>query len=80
MKLHRFVDLQFSDSQQNRPVYAPRKDLFDSLLPYLKVDCVFDVGANNGQYAQILRKHADYQGRIISFEPIPSAADPLPKK
>ena len=43
------------------------------------MDCVFDIGANNGQYAQMLRKYAGYQGRIISFEPIPSAADKIRK-
>ena len=57
----------------------PEKIYLSRLLPHLKVDCVFDVGANNGQYAQMLRVHAGYQGRIISFEPIPSAADKIRK-
>lgn len=57
----------------------PERMYLSKLLPYLKVDCVFDVGANNGQYAQMLRKHAKYQGRIISFEPIPSAAQKIRK-
>ncbi|HEX5006843.1 MAG TPA: FkbM family methyltransferase [Hyphomonadaceae bacterium] len=45
------------------------------LLSHLNVDCVFDVGANTGQYAQMLRRRARYAGRIISFEPLPEAAD-----
>lgn len=57
----------------------PEKIYLSRLLPYLNIDCVFDVGANNGQYAQMLRKHAGYQGRIISFEPIPSAAEKIRK-
>jgi FkbM family methyltransferase len=64
----------------------PERLYLARLLPYLNVDCVFDVGANNGQYAQMLRKKVGYKGRIISFEPIPAAvariktlaaADPL---
>lgn len=49
------------------------------LLDYYAVDCVFDVGANHGQYAQMLRKKAGYKGLIISFEPIPEAAAYLRK-
>jgi FkbM family methyltransferase len=41
------------------------------------VDCVFDVGANYGQYATMLRRDVGYKGRIISFEPIPSAVDAI---
>lgn len=44
------------------------------LLPYYNVDCIFDVGGNYGQYAQMLRKQAKFKGLIISFEPIPAAA------
>jgi FkbM family methyltransferase len=44
------------------------------LLVHLDVDCVFDVGANVGQYATQLRRNVGYKGRIISFEPIPEAA------
>jgi FkbM family methyltransferase len=38
------------------------------------IDCVFDVGANYGQYATMLRKKCGYKGLIISFEPMPDAA------
>lgn len=44
------------------------------LLSALHVDCVFDVGANQGQYAKMLRRSAGYRGLIISFEAIPEAA------
>lgn len=55
----------------------PEQIYLRRLLPHLAIDCVFDVGANNGQYAQMLRKKIGYKGRIISFEPIPSAAEKI---
>jgi FkbM family methyltransferase len=44
------------------------------LLDLLDVDCVLDIGANEGQYAEMLRQKANYQGLIVSFEPMPDAA------
>jgi len=37
-----------------------------------KINKVFDIGANTGQYAMDLRNQG-YQGKIISFEPLPNA-------
>lgn len=50
------------------------------LFDYFKVDCVFDVGANVGQYATMLRSCARYDGPIISFEPNPQIAATLQEK
>lgn len=40
-------------------------------LRTFQVDCVFDVGANEGQFAEMLRDVVGYEGPIISFEPNP---------
>lgn len=47
------------------------------LFEHLAVDCVFDIGANQGQYARWLRRKVGFGGSIISFEPIPELAAAL---
>lgn len=58
----------------------PERIHLSRLLPLLGVDCMFDVGANEGQYARMLRQHAGYRGQIVSFEPIPELASMLRTK
>ena len=50
------------------------------LLSHYAVDCVFDVGANDGQYAEMLRSKVNFKGKIISFEPMPESAALLRSK
>lgn len=40
------------------------------LLARLEIDCVLDVGANVGQYHDFLRDRVQYDGTIVSFEPV----------
>ncbi|MBH1991979.1 MAG: FkbM family methyltransferase [Sphingomonadaceae bacterium] len=49
-------------------------------LAGFKVDCLFDVGANRGQYATMARKDAGYRGLILSFEPNPAVFAELEKR
>lgn len=52
---------------------ARKKLIFESC----KIDTVFDIGANSGQFAQQLRNEVGYSNRIFSFEPLSSAFELL---
>lgn len=55
---------------------SPYDEKLIALLDYHKIDTVFDIGANIGQYAQRIRA-AGFTGRIISFEPLAANHDTL---
>jgi FkbM family methyltransferase len=42
-----------------------------NILKAKRIGCVFDVGANTGQYGRFLRQ-LGYSGHILSFEPVPN--------
>lgn len=48
-------------------------------IKFFKINCVFDVGANTGQYAKMLREKVGYTGDILSFEPFSQAFRELSK-
>jgi FkbM family methyltransferase len=52
------------------------KYILRRFLREFQIDCVFDVGANMGQFAHLIRS-IGYTGPIVSFEPIPALADAL---
>ncbi|WGZ96169.1 MAG: FkbM family methyltransferase [Candidatus Thiothrix putei] len=50
-----------------------------SIIKHYSVDCIFDVGANHGQYGNFLRNVVLYDGIIVSFEPDPDVYNALLK-
>lgn len=47
------------------------------LFEFGQFDFVFDIGANEGQYAKLLRDVVGFKGHIYSVEPIPEVAEAL---
>lgn len=56
---------------------AFERDHLRRLFSKFEINAVFDVGANGGQYAQMLREKVGYKGIIISYEPNPKCAEIL---
>lgn len=59
---------------------APERVHLRKFFAHFRVDCVFDVGAHQGQYATMLREAVGFKGPIISYEPIPDLAAALQSK
>lgn len=60
------------------PLHDPMARIVQ-LLNHHRVDCVVDVGANDGGYATTIRG-LGYTGRIISFEPLSAPFEALRRK
>ena len=52
-----------------RNLYTSEGVRLKKLFDYHKVSLVIDIGANEGQYSQLIRE-AGFLGRILSFEPL----------
>jgi FkbM family methyltransferase len=48
-----------------------------AMLSWHRVDLIFDVGANTGQFGKELRRQVGFAGRIVSFEPMKAAHERL---
>lgn len=59
---------------KDRPANSPEKQL-SAVLNFLKINIIFDIGANEGQFVKSIRPN--YQGKVISFEPLTLARNKL---
>lgn len=60
-----------------RLAHFPLSEHLRKILQTFEIDCVLDVGANKGQYRDFLRDQVGYEGKIVSFEPIPDHVEIL---
>ena len=73
-RLLRRVDLEL----RNFSIEKSENARFFTMLSHHKVNTIFDIGANEGQFGVILRDFG-YKGKIISFEPLTEAREELHK-
>ncbi len=73
--IRRIFNLLGWDLRRRNAVTSPEVQLLKA-LETVKIDVIFDIGANTGQFARGLRSEG-YRGRLISFEPLSSARKEL---
>jgi FkbM family methyltransferase len=77
--LNQYIKSIFRKAGLELAKYRPQSSYSAQIIAGLKkfdIDLVFDVGANQGQFASDLR-YGGYLGRIISFEPLSLAHEKL---
>lgn len=55
-------------------------ELLSHVLGRIHCDCILDVGANRGQFHDLLRTQAKFTGHIVSYEPVPELAKALAER
>ncbi len=70
-QLRNFVNTLFNHLGYTLVKYSSYQN-YNMMFNYYKIDKVIDVGANEGQFAQFIRK-SGFQGELHSFEPLNEA-------
>jgi FkbM family methyltransferase len=73
--LERILGVSIAPHDRIGEVY--QRDQIRKILDLFSVDCIFDVGANTGQYYRYLRHMVGYDGPVVSYEPTPDLAAEL---
>jgi FkbM family methyltransferase len=82
LKLFKIKSEMFSRKIGNKfgvDVKMTDEEVFLKQIKFNKIDLIFDIGANTGQFSTMLFK-LGYEGKIVSFEPLTSAHKELEKK
>lgn len=82
LKLLKIKSEMFSRKIGNRfgvDVKMTDEEVLMKQLFYNKIDFIFDIGANIGQFANMIFK-LGYKGKIVSFEPLSSAHSVIKKR
>ena len=74
-RLRRLASLRIIDPERIHVSFETH--FLRKFLRSFDIDCVFDVGANRGQYATRLLRQVGFRGHVISFEPTPGLAEIL---
>lgn len=68
--------VEHAERYQGLLIYSHLRELFSRL----NVTCVWDVGANVGQFANMVRSFTGYDGWMLSFEPVMQAHEKLSQR
>lgn len=63
-----------------RLAHLPAEQHLARVFETYKIDCVFDVGANAGQFRDLVRNQVGYRGPIQSFEPVSANVSTLKRR
>lgn len=80
MKIHHTLANKLGyDLIRHKKSHLELKDHLPKILKGYEVDTVIDVGANIGQFLEMV-KSSGFEGKTFSFEPIPKHADGIKEK